>query len=53
MNNGLALVALAFLLGFLGILLWHLPRLDLGLLVAATLGLMVWDMIRSMKQGKN
>lgn len=52
MNNALALIPLALLLGFLGILLWHLPRLDLTLLVVATVGLMAWDMLRSMKDNK-
>ena len=36
-------VALAFFLGFLGIILWHIPRLDLGAVLAVTVALMLWD----------
>ncbi len=33
----MALLAFLFLLGFLGILVWFVPRLDLGAVVAVTL----------------
>ncbi|PHP27617.1 hypothetical protein [Limimaricola cinnabarinus] len=36
-------VALAFFLAFLGILMWHIPRFDLGLVLAVTVGLVLWD----------
>jgi hypothetical protein len=39
----MALVALAVLAGFLGILVAYVPRLDLGAVVASTLALVVWD----------
>ena len=38
-------VALLFFLGFLGILIWHIPRLDLGLVLAVTVGLVLWDVL--------
>jgi hypothetical protein len=37
------LLALLMLVGFLAILVWKLRRLDITLLVAATLGLVLWD----------
>lgn len=40
----LATVAYLVLLGFLGILLWFVPRLDLILVVAATLLLAGYDL---------
>ncbi|SDD28052.1 hypothetical protein SAMN05421538_101274 [Paracoccus isoporae] len=46
----LALMAFAVLLLFLGILVWHVPQLDLGLVVLATLllaGTDVLQLIRS------
>ena len=39
----MTLVALVIFLGFLGILVWHIPRLDLGLVLAVTVGLVLWD----------
>lgn len=36
-NGAVALLALLTLAGFVGILLWHVPRLDLGAVVAITL----------------
>lgn len=39
----MALVALSVLVGFLGILVWSVPRWDLGGVVAITLGLAIWD----------
>jgi hypothetical protein len=39
----MAVLAFALLVLFLGILIWYVPRLDLGAWVAATLGLVAWD----------
>jgi len=39
----MALAAFLTLAAFLGILLWFVPRLDLGGVVAATLLLVAWD----------
>ncbi|SDE40578.1 hypothetical protein [Limimaricola pyoseonensis] len=44
-NRILSLVALAFLLGFAGIMLWHIPRLDIGAVIGVTLALVIWDLI--------
>ena len=41
----LPVLAIAFLLGFLGILVWEVPRLDLGVVVAVTLFFAVWDLL--------
>ncbi len=46
MGNGLIrLAAFALLTGFLGILLWHVPRLDLGVVIAITLLCAGYDML--------
>ncbi|MGP3698919.1 hypothetical protein [Rhodobacter sp. NSM] len=42
----LPLFALLVLAAFLGILVAKVPRLDLGLVVAATMVLAAWDLIR-------
>ncbi len=42
-NRIMTLVAIAFFLGFVGILVTHVPRLDLGLVVAVTVLLVLWD----------
>lgn len=42
----LALVALATLLGFLGILLVEVSQLDLGIILLITLGFAAWDLWR-------
>ncbi len=39
----LAIVAFAVLVAFLGILVFYVPRLDLGLVVGATLLLVAYD----------
>ncbi len=39
----MAMLAFALLAGFLGILVWYVPRLDLGIVVAVTLALVAWD----------
>jgi hypothetical protein len=45
MNLGIAVPALALLAGFLGILIWHVPRADLAVVVAITLLLVVVDLV--------
>ena len=47
MNRLIALLALAVLVGFLGILLVSVPRLDLGLVIALTVALAAIDFARS------
>lgn len=37
------ILAFAALLAFLGVLVWHVPRLDLGAVIVATLALTGWD----------
>lgn len=49
MNNVLALSAFALLLAFLGILLWHVPRLDLVGVVFLTVLLAGWDLVQNLK----
>lgn len=49
MNNLMALFAFAIMLGFLGILLWHVPRLDLMAVVGATVALAGWDLLQSLR----
>jgi len=39
----MALLAFLILAGFLAILIWFVPRLDLGAVVAITLALVAWD----------
>lgn len=39
----MAFFAFATLTGFLGILVWFVPRLDLGIAVFLTLALVAWD----------
>jgi uncharacterized membrane protein len=43
----LALAAYLTLAAFLGILVWNVPRLDLGVVVAVTLALAGFDFVRS------
>jgi hypothetical protein len=40
-----SLVALAVLAGFLGILLWKVPRLDLGMVIGVTFLLVAYDFL--------
>jgi hypothetical protein len=37
------IAAFAVLAGFLGILMLHVPRLDLGSVIVITLGFVAWD----------
>lgn len=48
MNNVLAILAFALMLAFLGILLWHVPRLDLTAVVALTVALAGWDLYQGL-----
>jgi hypothetical protein len=41
----MALVAVATLAAFLGILIWKVPRPDLIAVIAITLGLAIWDFL--------
>ncbi|EYD72697.1 hypothetical protein [Limimaricola hongkongensis] len=43
LNRIMTIVALAVFLGFLGILVWHIPRFDLGAVLAVTVALVLWD----------
>lgn len=49
MNNILAMIAFGVLLVFLGILVWNVPRLDLFGVIAATVALAGWDLIKNLK----
>lgn len=51
MNNLLALIAFALFLGFLGILVVEVPRLDLFGVVAVSVALAAWDLVRSLRGG--
>lgn len=46
MNLLLRLLAFLTLAGFLLILLWKVPRVDLGVLIAITIALAAWDSFR-------
>ncbi len=46
-NRLVAILAFLMLAGFVGILLWHVPRLDLGVVIAVTLILAAVDLYRS------
>lgn len=43
LDRTLAFAALLILCGFLGILLWKVPRLDLGIVILATFVLVAYD----------
>lgn len=47
----LALLALAVLLGFLGILFFEVTEPDLGIILAITLGFAAWDLWRGEDKG--
>ncbi|MFN3293429.1 MAG: hypothetical protein ACK4S2_12415 [Gemmobacter sp.] len=51
MDKLVAVVAYLILLAFLGILLWHVPRLDLTLVIGLTVVLAGWDLVRSLREG--
>lgn len=50
MDRIVALFAYAILLGFLGILVWRVPQLDLGLVVLATLLLAGTDLLQVVRK---
>ena len=50
MNNIMAICAFALLLVFLGILIWHVPRLDLIGVVVVTVALAGWDLFLNLKK---
>ncbi len=45
----MALLAYAVMTGFLGVLIWKVPRLDLGLIILATLVLAGIDTLQVMR----
>lgn len=49
----IALVAFAVLIAFLGILIWKVPRLDLGVVIFLTLLLGGYDLIRKHDSSRN
>ena len=46
MNRILALIALATLAVFLGILIYEVPRLDLGIVIFITVALAAYDFLK-------
>ncbi|HSF65065.1 MAG TPA: hypothetical protein VLA78_11785 [Paracoccaceae bacterium] len=53
MSNFLpATLAVALLLGFLGILVWHVPRLDLMAVVGITVAFVLWDYVDTLRKGR-
>jgi hypothetical protein len=44
MNKVLAIFAFLVFVGFLAILIFHVPRLDLGAVIAITVLLAAWDL---------
>jgi hypothetical protein len=52
MNNILALLAFGLMVAFLGILLWHVPRLDLFGVVGFTIILAGWDLVLNIKSNR-
>lgn len=51
MKTLLVLIAFATLGGFLGILLWWVPRWDLGLVIGAVVALAAWDLFVHERRG--
>lgn len=49
MNKLMALLGFAVLTGFLGILLWFVPRVDLGAVIVITIALCGYDFLTSAK----
>ncbi|MFN3972383.1 MAG: hypothetical protein ACK4GO_10130 [Gemmobacter sp.] len=47
MNRLFAVLAILTMAGFLGILLWHVPRLDLSIVAGVTFLLAAYDTWRS------
>ncbi|WP_168733061.1 hypothetical protein [Aliigemmobacter aestuarii] len=49
MNNLIAILAFLVFVGFLAILLIHVPRLDLVVVIGATVALAGWDLFQNLK----
>jgi hypothetical protein len=47
----LSSLAIATLLGFLAVLLWEVPRIDLGVVIALTAAFAIWDLFASHEDG--
>lgn len=47
MNRIMAILAFAILAGFLGILIWHVPQIDLILVTVTVIALAGWDFLTS------
>lgn len=47
MNRLMALIAFAFLAAFLGILILHVPSLDLVIITLAVVAMAAWDFVTS------
>ncbi len=43
-DRALSILAFLVLVAFIGVLIWKLPRLDLGLVSAVTVGLAAYDL---------
>ncbi len=52
MNRILAIFAFLVLVGFLGILMFHVPRLDLGGVIVVTVLLAAWDLFTTHRTRK-
>jgi hypothetical protein len=52
MNNIMAIVAFLIFVGFLAVLVIHVPRLDLTLLIAFTVILAAWDLFTTIRASK-
>ncbi|MCZ4259695.1 hypothetical protein O4G76_02405 [Limimaricola sp. G21655-S1] len=50
LNRIMTIVALVFFLGFLWILISHIPRLDLGGVLVVTVALVLWDVYTSSRE---
>ena len=48
----LAFTAILVLLGFVGILVWSVPRIDLGAVVGLTVALALWDLLVSRRESR-
>lgn len=53
MNRLMAFLAFAILTGFLGILLYYVPRIDLGVVIVVTVLLVAWDFLTATRGKSN
>ncbi|MCF3639239.1 hypothetical protein LXM94_04590 [Rhizobium sp. TRM95111] len=51
-NKALAIFALAVMAAFLFILLWRVPRLDLGVVIVLVTGMAAYDFLLYRQNGK-